>query len=208
MTPDAEVLDAAPVTPRPWRTIWFSPRGTMRELLASEVRPGWTLVVGLAALHGALATLGGLAAKGELSVNMAAMPTIIGVLQVVFGVLVGPFLLAISGGWFGGQADPEEIRQSLAWSYAPFAVTAVCWIPVMLAGGGAVAAVQGDAASASMVLKALLLLAVTLVYVAALFWTFVLQVITLAEVQHFSVPRSLGSIVVWMMPLLLLLVLM
>jgi hypothetical protein len=202
-----EVLDAAPVTARPWRTIWFSPRRTMRELLTSEVRPGWTLVVGLAALHGALATLGGLAAKSELSLNMAAVPTIVGVLQVVFGVLVGPFLLAFSGGWFGGQADPEEIRQSLAWSYAPFAVTAVCWIPVMLAGGGAVAAVQVDAPSNSMVLKALLFLAVTFVYVAALLCTFVLQVITLAEVQHFSVFRSLGSIVVWMMPLLLLWVL-
>jgi hypothetical protein len=58
-----------------------------------------------------------------------------------------------------------------------------------------------------MVLTALLLLAVTVVYVAALFWTFVLQVITLAEVHHFSVPRSLGSIVVWMIPLLLLWVL-
>ena len=199
-----EVLEVAPVMARPWRTIWFSPRRTMRELLASEVRPGWTLVVGLAALHGALATLGGLAAKGELSFTMAAMPTIIGVLQVVFGMLIGPFLLAFSGGWFGGQADPEEIRQSLAWSYAPFAVTAVCWIPVMLAGGGPVAPGQVDAPSASMLLKALLLFAVTLVYVAALLWTFVLQVITLAEVQHFSVPRSLGSIVVWMIPLLLL----
>ena len=65
-----EVLDAAPVTARPWRTIWFSPRRTMRELLASEVRPGWTLVVGLAALHGALATLGGLAPEGELSFKL------------------------------------------------------------------------------------------------------------------------------------------
>ena len=202
-----EILDAVSVAARPWRTIWFSPRRTMQELLASEVRPGWTLVVGLAALHGALATLGGLAANGELSFNLAAMPTIIGVLQVVFGVLVAPFLLAFSGGWFGGQADPEEIRQALAWSYAPLAVTAVCWIPVMLAGGGAVAPVPVDAPSASMALKALLLLAVTLVYVAALLWTFVLQIITIAEVQHFSIPRSLGSIVVWMMPLLLLSVL-
>ena len=58
-----------------------------------------------------------------------------------------------------------------------------------------------------MVLKAVLLLAVTLVHVAALVWTFVLQVITLAEVQHFSVGRSLGSIAIWMIPLLLLSVL-
>ena len=198
-----EILDAVSAAPRPWRTIWFSPRRTMQEILASDVRPGWTLVVGLAALHGALATLGGLAAQGELSLNQAAMPTILGVLQVVFGVLVGPFLFAFSGGWFGGQADPEDIRQSLAWSYAPFAVTAVCWIPVILAGG-AVASVPVDGASASEVLKALLLLIVTLVYVVSLLWTFVLQVITLAEVQHFSILRSLGSIVVWMVPLVLL----
>jgi Yip1 domain len=197
-----EIIDPVSIRARPWRTIWFSPRRTMRELLASEVRPGWTLVVGLAALHGALAIMGGLAAKGALSFNAAAMPTIIGVLQVVFGVLVGPFFLAFSGGWFGGEADPEEIRQSLAWSCAPFAVTVVCWIPVLLVGG-AVAPVPGDAPSASMVVKALLLLAVTLVYFAALLWTFVLQVITLAEVQHFSVLRSFGSIVVWMVPLLL-----
>jgi len=35
-------------------------------------------------------------------------------------------------------------------------------------------------------------------------WAFVLEVITLAEVQQFSIPRSLGSIVIWMVPLLLL----
>ena len=203
----SEVVAAAPIAARPWRTIWFSPRRTIRDLLASEVRPGWTLVVGLAALHGALATLAGLAAKGDLSFNTATMPTIIGALQVVFGVLVGPFLLALSGGWFGGQADPEDIRQSLAWSYAPLAVTAVFWIPVLLAGGGAIDAVHPDEPSASAVLRALLLLAVTFVYVAAAVWTFVLQVITLAEVQQFSIPRSLGSIVVWMIPLLLLLLL-
>lgn len=203
----SEVVAAAPIAARPWRTIWFSPRRTIRDLLASEVRPGWTLVVGLAALHGALATLAGLAAKGDLSFNTATMPTIIGALQVVFGVLVGPFFLAFSGGWFGGQADPEDIRQSLAWSYAPLAVTAVFWIPVLLAGGGAIDAVHPDEPSASAVLRALLLLAVTFVYVAAAVWTFVLQVITLAEVQQFSILRSLGSIVVWMIPLLLLLLL-
>ena len=202
-----EVSDAVSVAARPWRTIWFSPRRTMRELLASEVRPGWTLVVGLAALHAALATLGGLAMKGQLSFTMAAIPTSFVCCKLVFGVLIGPFFLAFSGGWFGGQADPEEIRQSLAWSYAPIAVTAVCWIPVLLVGGP-VASVPVSPLSASMILRALLVLVAFVAYIAAFLWAFVLQVITLAEVQHFSVPRSLGSIVVWMIPLLLLAALM
>jgi len=200
-----DIIDAPPVTAHPWRTIWYAPRRTMRELLAADPRPGWTLVVGLAALHGALATLGGLAARGDLSFNMAVMPTVLGVLQVIFGVLIGPFLLALSGGWFGGQADPAEIRQSLVWSYAPLAVTAFSWIPVLMAGAPAAAPDQADLAAAANV--PWLLLAVTLVYFAALLWTLVLQVVTLAEVQHFSIPRSLVSIVVWMIPLMLLSVL-
>ena len=70
-----------------------------------------------------------------------------------------------------------------------------------------VATGQDDAAGASTILKALLLLGVGLIYLAALLWTFALQVVTLAEVQHFSLSRSLGAIVVWMIPLLLLSVL-
>lgn len=50
----------------------------------------------------------------------------------MFGVLVGPFLLAFAGEWFGGEADPGDIRQAIAWGYAPFAVAGLCWIPLAL----------------------------------------------------------------------------
>lgn len=199
-----ETVDIAQLSPRPWRTIWFSPRLTMRQLIASESRPSWTLVVGLAALHGALSTLGGLAAKGQLSLGMAVMPTLIGVMQVFFGVLVGPFLLAFSGGWFGGQAEPDDIRQSLAWSYAPYAVTAVVWIPILLVMGDPMKPESVDTPSAWMILKALLLVVASLVYFSALAWNVVLQVITLAEVQKFSILRSFASIVIWLVPMVLL----
>jgi hypothetical protein len=196
-----QVVDVAPGIPTPWRSMWLSPRRAMRAVLASEARPGITLVVALAALHAALATLGGLEAKGELSFNMAVMPVMFGVLRMVFGVLIGPFVLAISGGWFGGQAAPDEIRQSVAWSYAPFAVTAVCWIPMLLAPGGPVVS---DAPTAVSLLKALLLVGASLVYFGALLWVMILQVVTLAEVEHFSTSRAFGSIIVWVIPVVLL----
>jgi len=189
-----ETIDAAPVRPQPWRTIWTSPRQTMRQLIASEARPSWSLVVGLAALHGALATMGGLAANGQLSLGLAVMPTLIGVMQVLFGVLIGPFLLAFSSGWFGGQAQPDDIRQSLAWSYAPYAVTALVWIPLLIPFGDPITPEAIDNPSASTILRGLLLLGASLIYFVALAWTTVLQVITLAEVQQFSCALSPASL--------------
>jgi hypothetical protein len=194
----------APVA-RPWRTIWFWPRDTMRAILDAEVRPSWVAVVGLAALHGALGTIVPMAANGSLSFNRAVMPTLIEMLQLIFGVLVGPFLLAFSGGWFGGQADPEEIRHSVAWSYAPIAITAILWVPVLIAFS--YGPIQNAAApeTAADSLKILLLLVMVLISFAATVWTLVLQVVTLAEVQRFSILRAIGSVAVFLIPLLLLL---
>lgn len=57
--PGTVTIDApgAPPAARPWRTIWLSPRRTMRAILDGELRPTWVPVVGLASLNGALATI-------------------------------------------------------------------------------------------------------------------------------------------------------
>jgi hypothetical protein len=122
------------------------------------------------------------------------MPVLIGMLQIVFGVLVGPFLLAWVGGWFGGDADPSDIRQSVAWSYAPLAVTAVAWIPSLLAPGQ----IGSDPPLDWSLVLGMLGLAIGAI------WSFVMQVVTLAEVQRFSTWRALLSILILAIPMLLL----
>jgi hypothetical protein len=198
--------DGVEPSPRPWRTIWFSPRRTVRALVEAETRPSWVPVVALAALHqGASGVLGNPAPDGTISISSAAMPAVLGVLQVIFGVLVGPFILAFTGGWFGGDADPDEIRQSVAWSYAPFAIATIVLLPMIVLSDSVP---QGDLADAelmaSQMIGALILLGAFLIYLAALAWTLVLQVVTLAEVQRFSIPRAIGSLVILLVPLLLL----
>lgn len=170
------------------------------------MRPSLVPVVALAALHqGLAAVLNVMGPGGTVSAGRATMPVMVSVLQIVFGVLVGPFILAFTGGWFGGEADPDEIRQSVAWSYAPLAVATIFLIP-MLALSAALP--QGDPADlemdASQIGVALMLLGAFALYVVAIGWAFVLQVATLAEVQRFSVLRAIGSLTILAVPLLIL----
>ena len=193
---DVEV--ASSPAPSPWRTVWFSPRLTIRRVLATEPRPGWTGVIALAALHQIFASLQVDPVDGTFSANRSAMPAILGAVQVVFGVLVGPFLLAFVGSWLGGEADPDDIRHAVAWSYVPHAISGLLWIPILIAFGGP----PGDWTLAGTAQWIATLLALV-IFVGAV-WTVVLDVILIAEVQRFAIWRAIVSIVILLIPLFLL----
>jgi len=182
----------------PWRTIWFSPRITIRRLLDAENRPSWIPVVALTAISSALTAIQ-LDPEGTISVPGSTMPVIIGVLQLVFGVLIGPFLLAFTGGWLGGEADPADIRQAVAWSYVPTAVSSVLWIPVLLAFGYRAFGTDVSPESGLEWLGMAALLLMTVAY----FWSVPLLVATLAEVQRFSFVKAIVSLVILTIPVLL-----
>jgi len=179
----------------PWRTIWFSPRRTIRRIVDAEVRPTWWPVVALSALGQAVAALA-FDPDGSLSLSNSFMPVTIGIAQAIFGVLVGPFLLAFVGGWLGGDADPADIRQAVVWGNVPFAVAAVGWIPLALWFKGSLS--NPDAEIPLAVVPVMLALGI------AAEWSVVTQIVALAEVQRFSVWRAIASVLILMIPMLLL----
>ena len=170
----------------------------MRRILAAEPRPSWTAVVALAALHQVFASMQGDPVEGGFSASRSVMPVILGALQIVFGVLVGPFLLAFVSSWLGGEADADDIRHAVAWSYVPHAIFGFLWIPILIAFGGPPAGVTP--AGAAQWIAALLLL----VIFAGVVWTVVLEVIMIAEVQRFAIWRAILSMAILVMPLILL----
>ena len=187
------VTEILPVSP--WRTLWFSPRQTIRRIVDAEVKPAWWPVVALAAIGQAIAALM-FEPDGSLSLSQSFMPVTIGMAQTFFGVLVGPFLLAFVGGWLGGDADPSDIRHSIAWGYAPLAVAALGWGPAVLWYGGRMSDPEADIP--------LVLLPLILIVVVGAIWSVVTQIIMLAEVQKFSVLRAIASFCILMIPVLLL----
>jgi hypothetical protein len=193
---DVEVGSSS--APIPWRSVWFSPRLTIRQVLATDPRPSWTAVIALAALHQVFASLQVDPVEGTFSASRSVMPAILGAVQIVFGVLVGPFLLAFAGSWLGGEADADDIRHAVAWSYVPHAIVGLLWIPILIAFGGPPA----DATPAGTAQSIAALLA--LVIFAGAVWTLVLEVIMIAEVQRFAIWCAIVSIVILLIPLILL----
>ena len=195
-----DTIHAAEVTaPTPWRTMWFSPRVTIRRLVEAEVRPSWAPVVALAALSSALLNMQ-LDDTGALSASRSFMPVVIGVLQLLFGVLVAPFLLAFVGGWFGGEADPTDIREAVAWSYVPIAVCSALWIPLLLIGGTRVFGSDWAPESGMNWITVPMILGITVSYI----WSVPLLVGAIAEVQRFSIGKAILRLIVLLVPTMLL----
>ena len=187
--------DAIASAPSPWRTIWFSPRQTIRRLIDGVVQTSWVPVVALAAVTQAFtASLDGDSGR-LLSASDAVMPGVIAAAQLVFGIVVGPFVLAFVGRWFGGDADPADLRQAIAWSYAPLAAVTIVWVPVLLARAANTATTEGVGVG---------VVVATVATVIAYVWSLPLLVIGVAEAQRFSIARAIGSILILAIPALLL----
>ena len=119
---------------------------------------------------------------------------------LVFGVFVGSFLLALVGGWLGGQGDAIDVRQGVAWSYVPMAATAFFWIPRLLVYGK-------DAFNPNRPYETFLqwlMLPLDLAIGGAMLWCIPLAVAALAEALRVSIPRSVAVVTITALPVLLL----
>lgn len=195
---DTPVTAPAPL-PNPWRSMWFSPRDTIRRLLQAETRPSWVPVVVVAAVGTALGALQ-LDDHGALSFSRSSAPVVIGVMQLVFAVLVGPIILALVAGPVGSDADASDIREAVAWSHVPVAVASVVWALGALLIGSSVFAGQIELESAWDVLGALLLVIAGVCYV----WTIPTMVGGLAGAMRSSIGKALLVLLIVSVPALVL----
>lgn len=161
----------------------------MRHVVASSPK---YLIFTLAVLTGVAEVVGnaGYFAFGE---TFGTPLTILLVLVTgsILGVLalyVGGTLLQWSGRWLGGQASLDEIQIALAWSTVPRIATLPILLLAILLND------QGLVAFGTYVLPIIILLD---------FWSVVLLVICLGELQRFSALKALGSIALAVLCILL-----
>lgn len=194
-------LAATPVgDPNPWKTMWLQPRVTIRQIVEAEVRPGWVAPVVVAAICAALNNIHLDPDSAGVSASRSAMPVALGSLQVVFGALIGPYILAVVGGWLGGEGDPAEIRAAIAWSYVPYAAAAILWVVVLLTYGVQAFSPDHTPQSALEWVGSAALLVVFVCYL----WTIPLLVGALAEVMRLSIAKTILCLIIPLIPLMLL----
>lgn len=181
----------------PWRTMWTKPRDTIKTVTKTD--PNYRLWW-LAGFYG-FPMLLNLAQNFSLSEKLSPLFVVIGAIILsafvgMIGFQITSALMLWTGRWLGGAADFLEIRAAVAWSNVTNIATCLLWILLIALFGsdlflrsfpeGLVAVPSALAVMRSFILVGMSVLSI---------WSFVLLVISLAEVQKFSIWRAIGNII-------------
>jgi hypothetical protein len=178
-----------PDAPSLWRTIWLSPRLTMRALINAEHPANWMPVYLLATLGAWLDMINTYWALERLSLpavlRSAGIACVAGFAMLwTLAWVQGEF-----GRFRGGTGTARQLRMAFGWAYAPMLVSALCWVPIWAVSRGPFIE-EAAVHSPSQVLAWIFYL-----YTAvAPWWSLILLVAAVAEVHRFSLWRSIDSL--------------
>jgi hypothetical protein len=174
----------------PWISMWFHPRRTIRQVIASRPSYGVFWLVFIFALQNLLFyanwwSLGLRYSWGAVLAISVLLAPLIGLVWVYFA----GWIFYFTGRWLGGAAPASHLRACLAWSKVPAVLGLVLWIVFLMAQAKTAFIQDGNLTSgwfSSLVIN----LTVLIVGI----WSFVLLVQAVREIQGFSLGRSIANI--------------
>jgi hypothetical protein len=170
----------------PWANMWTSPRSTIRTVVNINPKYG---VLSLAWIY-ALQTYLFFASYWSfgLSFSFAAILVVGLVLSPLIGwvwIYFTGWVLYFTGAWLGGKAPMAHLRTAAAWSKIPSSISLLMWLILMIAGTDLVF-INGVSGPSSLFIHFILFILGV--------WSLVLLILSVREVQGFSVPRTLLNI--------------
>lgn len=187
----------------PWLSIWTQPRQTIKQIINTnpslQIIPlcmvyGFPVLMHLARFF-ALGTA--LPTWSILLISIVLSP-----IAGFIGISFWSVLLMWTGKWVGGKSNYLNIRASVAWSNVPNLVNGAIWLFLgFVVGAELFLPVVAKGISTNMAKFVLILSVIQLI---AMIWGLVILIMTLAEVQKFSIWRAIANIVI---PCVILLVL-
>lgn len=177
----------------PWRTIWFSPRQTIADIVASDPRYRLWL---LAALHG-LPMMLHVAQDFSLgnqytTLGIIAAAILFAAVFGIIGITIGSAFCYWVGTWIGGKSNFTNIRAAVAWSNAPNIISIAIW--VILVGFFGESLFNGQFMQTTAAGHQILILSAGVVQFAVAIWALIILICGLAEVQGFSRWRALANV--------------
>jgi hypothetical protein len=109
-------------------------------------------------------------------------------------VEVGGWFISLTGRWLGGRARPDQLRAVVAWSYVPVLATIPIWIIQLGLLGRELFTRETPTIDANPTLG-FILLATGILKALLGFWSFVILLKGVGEVQGFSAWKALTSLV-------------
>jgi hypothetical protein len=180
----------------PWLSIWTEPRATIAGVI--QQNPNRCLWV-LAAIYGFCAMMN---LSQSIALGNAVEPIGIIILSALLAPFYGyinfsiwSFFVTFVGKWFKGQGDFKTIRAAYAWSCVPMTFTVPLWLLMAILFGHQLFLNFPDAALfTNSQITTLFLILIAKVVLAI--WSLVIYINALAEVQKFSILRSIVNIIV------------
>lgn len=178
-------------------SIWVRPRGTIRQIVDSDPEKYVIILAVISGIFQALDRASERALGDSMSlIGILLLSLCLGALGGVFSLYVGGALFRWSGSLFGGVADSIHVRAALAWSSVPDIVLLIVYIPVIIIFGRNWFTSSSEWMDAE---ESLFLAVVCLLATAGLIlvvWKAFILIKCLAEVHSFSAWRSIASIIV------------
>ncbi|MBU6383688.1 MAG: YIP1 family protein [Verrucomicrobia bacterium] len=180
----------------PWLTIWTSPRMTIARVVAENPnRSLWWL----AAIYGFCSIL-------NFFQSMAAGHSMGTMGILILSVILAPFygylsfaiwswFVLFTGKWFKGQGTFKTIRASYAWSCVPILINVPLWLLMVILFGHQLFTNFPDAHTLPTG-QMTLLFVILIVKVVVAIWSLVIFLNALAEVQNYSIVRSIFNVIV------------
>jgi hypothetical protein len=180
----------------PFKTIWTSPRETVRRIVTENPE---LHVVQLTCLSGVMQVLD--RASMRNAGDQLPVPAIFGIALVLgplsglFSVWIFSHLCRLAGSWIGGTAPREHIKAAIAWSSVPVICSLALWIPQLALFGSELFTAETPRIDSQSLPLTIAFIGLGVVELVLGVWTMVLLCQTLAEVQGYSSAwRGLGNI--------------
>lgn len=174
----------------PWISIWTEPKATIAKIVADNPNKGVWL---LAWIYGFLSLMNG---SQSFTLGNHLQYLLIFIISLILAPLWGMALFAIwswvilmIGKMLKGQASFAEARAAFAWSCVPLVINIALWVLLLISFGGALFQTAQPTTG-----PMILLMVVLMAKVVVMIWSLVIYINTLAEVQQFSVLRSIANI--------------
>ncbi len=184
------------MTFNPWKTIWTEPRATIASIVAENPnRSLWCL----AAIYGFSSLLNTFQSiMLGINLRLPAIFLLALVLAPFWGYIafsIWSWVVCFTGKWLKGTGSFQAVRAAYAWSCAPLIANIPLWFIL--------AAIFGQQLFTNFSENYLLtdgqvtvLFAILIIRIAAAIWSIVIYLNALAQVQQFSILRSIGNVLI------------
>ncbi len=182
-----------PKNESPFVTIWEAPRATIRRIVDSDPRLHVNLLFFGGGVVGMLSALRSHATFDIPPLFAAGGCILLGLLSVPFSHM-GAWYMRSIGGWLGGTASRQEVAAAFAWAGVPTVVGGLAlWVLQFALFGTELLSPERPTIDAA---SPLLLMTLRLAALLLGVWTSTASLLCFAEVNRFSVLRSLTTWIV------------